>query len=294
MKTYFIRHSSELDVDQDTLDRMWNEQYAGIHYPHDSSGILREQDCSSTSPQDYAGRGKSSLEILLTIAREGGYVYTTYRDIPGAKLGIVLPGSEVQLFRGAWGNKNDFEGREALLKVLKLESVMNLSATECLPLSTVQPRKGTICQWRMIKNRVQAILEGASADGVINLSPELQEVMCMEFMRTQAAEESGLPILQTTLAPIGRTMPDVDIYGLSGNGQPVVAQVTYHSLEAAVAEGKLDKLDPYAKDGTKTIMFCMCDTPIEFGGHQIYPLDEVFRQFCCNSAEGKSWLSAVS
>ncbi|SHE75522.1 hypothetical protein SAMN02745148_01054 [Modicisalibacter ilicicola DSM 19980] len=294
MKTYFIRHSSELDIDRVTLETMWKNQFAGIHYPHDKAGNFGEGDSISTDPRDYKGRGKSSLDILWTIARDGGYVCTTYRGIPGAKLGIVRPGSEVQLLRGTWGSKNGLKGREAVLKVLQLENVINLSAIASLPLTTVQPRQGTICQWRKVKKRVQAVLEGEPSKDVSNLTPDLQEVMCMEFMRTSAAAAAGLPKLQSTLAPIGRTMPDVDIYGISTTGQPIVAQVTYHTLDAATGAGKLSKLDAYAKDGASTILFCLCKEPTEAGGHLVFPLTKVFQEFCIDSVEGKAWLAAVS
>jgi hypothetical protein len=294
MKTYFIRHSSELDINQAMLDRMWEEQYAGIHYPHDRHGTFKEGDCTSLDPKDYDDRGRSSMNILQTIAQEGGYVYTTYRGIPGAKLGIVKPGSQVQLLRGEWGSKNGLQGREAILKVLKLDKVINLTAVASLPMSTVQPRQGTICEWRKVGKRVRNLIEGEVYADLDSLNPDLQEVMCMEFMRTSAAAELGLPVLQSTLAPIGRTMKDVDIYGLSTTGQRVIAQVTYHTLGTSAASGKLRKLDPYADNGTETIMFCQCDNPTKVDGHQVFPLDTVYRSYCMESAEGEMWLAATS
>ncbi|UYG06844.1 hypothetical protein [Halomonas sp. M4R1S46] len=294
MKTYFIRHSSELDIDQAMLKHMWDEQYAGIHYPHDRHGSLLEEDNASLDPEDYVSSGRSSLSILKNLGDEGGYVYSTYRGIPGAKLGVVRPGSQIQLLRGTWGKKHSLQGREAVLKVIRLDKVINLSATESLPLSTVQPRQGTICQWHKINKRVQALLEGESSGGVDSLTPDLQEVMCMEFLRTSAAAEAGLPVLQSTLAPIGRTMPDVDIFGLSPTGQPVVAQVTYHTLEQSKRNGKLGKLDAYDRDGAETILFCRCDAPSKVGDHLVFPLGEVYRSFCEGSSEGKAWLAAVS
>ncbi|MBB3231139.1 hypothetical protein [Halomonas stenophila] len=101
-------------------------------------------------------------------------------------------------------------------------------------------------------------------------------------------------MLQSTLAPIGRTMPDVDIFGLSTTGQPVVAQVTYHTLEATAKNGKLGRLNAYARDGAKTIMFCRCDAPTKVDDHLVFPLGTVYRSFCEGRPEGKAWLAAVS
>lgn len=294
MKTYFIRHSSELDVEQAMLDGMWEQQLVGIHYPQDRHGKLLGKDNASLDPVDYAKGVQGNIKRLNALTEEGGYVYSRYRGIPGAKLGVVHPGSQVQLLKGRWGKQNGLEGREAVIKAIRLDRVINLSATDSLPLSTVQPRQGTICQWHKINKRVKAILEGEASGGVGSLSPDLQEVMCMEFLRTSAAAEAGLPMLQSTLAPIGRTMPDVDIYGLSTTGWPVVAQVTYHTLERSISEGKLGKLDAYARDRAKTLMFCRCEHPTRIGDHLAYPLRDVYRAYCEETPEGKAWLAAVS
>lgn len=293
MNTYFIRHSPALDVDAQTITRMWNEDYAGIHYPHWGQE-LRAEDCTSLDPEDYSGTGRGSVERLTTIAREGGYLYVTYRGIPGAKLGYVEPGSHIELLRSKWGNRNGLSGREAVLKVLKLTKVINLTATQSLPLSTVQPRQGTICRWKKAGDRVLALVEGMSSTGLNTLSPDLQEVMCMEYLRQSSVATLGLPVLSSTLAPIGRTMKDVDIYGLAHDGKRVIAQVTYHHLHSGQAKSKLRSLDTYADDGAVTVMFCRCARATQADSHLVFPLEDVYQNFCIDSEQGRAWIVAVA
>ena len=284
--TYFIRHSSALDVDDATLDLLWNENWIAIHYPRDESGCF-EEDSRSMDPRDYAGSGKSALERLHDLAKNGGYVFATYRGKPGGKAGWVEPGSSVEFFYGTWGGMNDLQGRQAILKAVRLRRVRNLAAEEAISLTTVQPRQGTFCRWRKVRQRVASIVEGTSNAVLGSLTPDLQEVMCMEYMRTEKARERGLPVLRYTLMPVGRTMKDVDILGVSESGEVLSAQVTFEHLDRDGA--KLSKLDPYRSEGGKTIYFCQCEGIESVKGHLVFPLQWVFQDFCIEDIEGREW-----
>ncbi|MEJ2452237.1 MAG: hypothetical protein P8047_16515, partial [Gammaproteobacteria bacterium] len=144
-KTYFVRHSSDLDVDRDTLNKMWNEDYFGIHYPFDKTESSHQNDSSSLEPSMYEGSAKSSLERMHKIAEEGGYVFAAYRGRDGAKIGYVKPGSAVVLLSGQWNTRDGKPPRKALLKVIKFDRSRNLSAEQSISLKSVQPRQGTLC-----------------------------------------------------------------------------------------------------------------------------------------------------
>lgn len=285
--TYFIRHSSELDVDTETLDALWLGDRIAIHYPHDESGNFEQGDSRSLSPGDYAGRAKSALQRLLKLGRDGGYVFATYRGRPGGKIGYVPPGSSVELFSGKWGSKNNRKGREAVLKALRLHQIRNLAAEEAISLTAVQPRQGTFCQWHKVGQRVVALATGAPATGLGSLTPDLQEVMCMEYLRTADAGKRGLPTLRHTLMPVGRTMKDIDILGVAESGKVLSAQVTYKWLNPT--DWKLRKLDAYRMQRNDTIYFCRCDEMHEINGHIIFPLQQVFDDFCVSNQVGKEW-----
>lgn|SRR5690625_432208 len=285
--TYFIRHGSALDVDPYTLDRLWTEDWIAIHYPHDKSGDFSCGDSRSLTPSDYTGHARSALKRLHDLARDGGYIFATYRGKPGGKVGYVSPGSSVQLFRGSWGGKNRLQGREATLKALQLSQTRNLTAEEAIFLTAVQPRQGTFCRWRKVGQRVIALVTGAPASGLDSLTPDLQEVMCMEYLRTERARMRGLPVLRHTLMPVGRTMKDIDILGVSETGKIISAQVTFKTLK--VGDSKLRKLDPYLLQGNETIYFCRCEQTLRIEGHLVFPLKHVFDDFCLGSDAGEEW-----
>lgn len=284
-KTYFIRHSSALDVDAKTLQSIWDDDYVGIHYPRDTSGTFDKEDSSSLDPTSYAGTAKSSLERLCRLASAGGYVFAAYRGQPGAKIGYVKPDSAVELFSGRWGAKNNREGMEARLKVIKLDKAKNLSAEESISMKAVQPRQGTFCCWTKVGRRVEAMLNGISTVELGGLTPDLQEVMCMEFLRSERARAHGLPVLRHTLVPVGRTLKDLDIFGVSESGRTLAAQVTYHKL--GQADWKLRKLDHYSS--SDTVYFCRCDHPDSINGHIVFPIELVFKEFCESDEAGARW-----
>lgn len=292
MNTYFVRHSSDLDLDGVTLNQLWNDDYIAIHYPNDNYNNFPNGDSTSTNPEDYSGTARSSLKTLQELAKNGGYVFSVYKNNPGGKIGYVAPCSKVELLSGVWGNKNGCDGREAILKVIKLDDSKNLSAQNSISLKSVQPRQGTACRWWKVGSRVKSLYTGKTENVVGSLTPDLQEVMCMEFLRTKAAEKYSLPILKYTLSPVGRTLKDLDIFGITAQNNFISAQVTYHLIGAA--DWKLKKLNSYSKKNDFTIYFCKCKEPSIIDGHIIFPLDLVFEEFCINDKLGKEWFKRVT
>lgn len=229
------------------------------------------------------------MGILERLASEGGYVFAVYRGIRGAKIGFVKPEAGITLYRGRWRTRPE---REAVLKVVKMERSITLSASESLSLSTVQPRMGTICQWHKAGTRVASMLEVVFEQVLGSLTPDLQEVMCLEYLREPAASDHGLPRLKYTLAPVGRTMRDVDIFGMTADDRIIAAQVTYLTLKRA--RHKLKKLDAYADSKAHTVLFCNCDVPQQVGKHHVFPLSLVFEEFCLQNEHGRRWFKRIA
>lgn len=296
MNTYFVRHSSKLDLDGTTLNQLWNDDYIALHYPCDNRNDFSSGDAKSTNPEDYSGKysGKASscLKTFKELAKNGGYVFSVYKNNPGGKIGYVAPDSKIELLSGVWGQKNGCDGREAILKVIKLNGAKNLSAQGSISLKSVQPRQGTACRWWKVGSRVESLYTGKTENVVGSLTPDLQEVMCMEFLRTETAGKYSLPILKYTLSPVGRTLKDLDIFGITDNNNYISAQVTYHSIGAA--DWKLKKLNSYSKKNDFTIYFCKCKEREIIDGHIIFPLDLVFEEFCTKDKLGKEWFKRVT
>jgi len=107
----------------------------------------------------------------------------------------------------------------------------------------------------------------------------------MEYLRTEKARKHGLPVLRHTLMPVGRTMKDIDILGVADSGKIISAQVTYKDFKAG--DSKLKKLDAY-RDAV-TIYFCRCEKAQQIDGHLVFPLEQVFEDFCDDDKEGQKW-----
>ncbi len=163
MKTYFIRHTAKLEIDADTAEKIWNENYVAIHYPKDAHNDISISDSTSIDPDDYNGKDRSSMRAINDLCRVGGYVFSVYSNKPGGKIGVVNPGSKIELLKGNWRGSSKYAGRDAILKAVKLDQVRILSASECISLTSVQPRQGTIVQWHKVGERVKFLLEGAMA-----------------------------------------------------------------------------------------------------------------------------------
>ena len=170
MNTYFIRHTAKLEIDADTAERIWNENYIAIHYPKDAHNDISIGDSTSIDPDDYNGKDRSSMRTINDLCKNGGYIFSVYRDKVGGKIGFVNPGSKIELLKGVWRDNSKYAGRDAILKAVKLDRVRNLSASECISLTSVQPRQGTIVQWHKVGERVKFLLEGAMEPTVGSLT----------------------------------------------------------------------------------------------------------------------------
>ena len=151
LKTFFIRHTKKLDIDQETRDRLWRERLVAVHYPHDSTGP-GDADSESLDPEDYTdSNSKSAIWYINDLAKSGGYVCAEYFGHDIVLVGKVPSGSQVQLFRGRWGSIWGLDGREAVLKAVKLLHVKEVQPATCAPIMAARPRQGTIMYWPMAK-----------------------------------------------------------------------------------------------------------------------------------------------
>ena len=85
MKTYFIRHTEKLDINEKTFGRLLNDNLIGIHFPY----LVSENekfDTTSLNPNDYEKTSwKKAINSFVTLAKEGGYVCAEYRTLQGAE-----------------------------------------------------------------------------------------------------------------------------------------------------------------------------------------------------------------
>ena len=64
------------------------------------------------------------------------------------------------------------------------------------------------------------------------------------------------PRLRFLLMPVGRTLKDVDIYGLDFDGNAIFAQVTFFEKDSPQSQEKIQRLKEYKGSGSKLLYFC--------------------------------------
>jgi hypothetical protein len=286
VETFFIRHTEKLDIDQETRDRLWRERLVAVHYPHDSK-VPGKADSESLDPEDYTGKAKTAIRYINELAKSGGYVCAEYFGHDCVLVGKVSPGSHVQLLRGKWGSLYGLDGREAVLKTVKLSQVIEVQPSTCAPIMVARPQGGTIMHWHKAKRAIERLVEGINEQITLDdLSPHHHEVICSEYLRQEQLPK-GTPHLSKLLLPIGRTMKDLDLLGLSSDGKRICAQVTYKSIEEI--GHKLNSLKAYVGSNTHLLMFCSATEVANRDGVQIIPLEWVF-DWVIASEWGGRWL----
>lgn len=113
-----------------------------------------------------------------------------------------------------------------------------------------------LSRWWKCRNGLAALVEGGKGTREWgDLSTEQQEAACAECLRLHGKE--GLPRPKRLLLPVGRTLEDVDIYGIDETGKPVYAQVTFLDTErdAGASRSKISSPKKYGEDST-LVYFC--------------------------------------
>lgn len=251
MNSWFIRHAKGLGVEDKDVQGLWDEDRIAVHFP----GIGAE-DSVSTDPNDYRlEKHIKGIRAIVDLAKEGGYVWADYRTCEEAKVGWVQPSSTIEIKDGTWRQESKYPGRKAKLKTLRITKVQIIPVGAWMSLRVARPRKGTISLWAKAYAKLDSIMNGTVLPRTWdNLSSAVQEIVCSEYLRSP---QNGLPKLRRLLVPVGRTMKDVDIYGLAEDGKKLFAQVTFHEKPATYRKKK-KRLELYRDGDAHLIMFCQC------------------------------------
>jgi hypothetical protein len=298
METYFIRHNNSLD--EKTRERLLKESRIFIHYPWDKTTRKhRRFDSKKTKPEDYEDRGpKTAIGKLNELAENGGYVCAHMVGRDKWMVGFVAPKSKIELFKGKWKTEAlEWEGLKnhngiAIAKTLRLSKPRFVKPADYALLQTVQPRQGTIMRWHKAKDLVKAlVLRRRLKPSFDLLADEHQELLCAEFLRSSLAPKFNLPQLECLLCGVGRTMKDLDIYGLATDRKKIFSQVTHDTLRQVA--WKIAALKKYKTDNkSHLILFCDCEMQDKQNKVIIFPIREVYRSFTATPV-GKHWLNSV-
>lgn len=297
MHTFYARLTSKPNIDGELRRRIWDERRVAIHYPFTADEMKGVDwsdpetwpvaDTRSLDPTDYDRSGKRAVKALLRLRHEGGYVCAEYAGRSECLVGYVAPETPIEFIKGRW---RDVE-RDALLKSLPLKRVRVIPRHQQPVLLAGRPQQGTICRWKKAGSLVEDLVERHDPQAhVQNLSPSLQETLCAEYLRTDAAVKEGLPRLESLVLPVGRTLRGVDFVGVAADGRRIIAQVTNYSFAASQRKAKV--LAEYAGEGVVPLLFCDLDEPRREGAIEVYPLGHAFERFA-ETERGQRWLDGM-
>ncbi|MEI6846784.1 MAG: hypothetical protein WCK32_01910 [Chlorobiaceae bacterium] len=264
---YFIRHTKVIEISENGFKELYDEQMIGIHYSSHYNIDRKEL----LDPEAYKEKtAKQALRCLIELGKNGGYVWSDYSPISKSVIGKIEPNTEVQLIDfevdPEKNNTNCRDGK-VTMKCLRLSDKRNIEEDEFLALKARRPQQGTFVHWEKSYGKIRKIFnEDFSISSLSDLTPDQQEILVYEYL---SHAESNKCHIQHLLMPIGRTMKDIDIYGVNKSGQKVFVQVTYSEKDKTKIEalrkykGK-DNLLVYAGDVKNQeedgIIFLNCET----------------------------------
>ena len=291
MTTYFARHTKRIDIDQETRDLLWREQWVAIHYNRYKDGHeWYTKESVSWDPAEYPENGKKPLRALMQLAEEGGYVCATYGDHDTCLVGYVAPHSAREIIEGRRGSMHGVEGRCTLLKGVRLQRVKEVVPRHHTGIFVGAPQQTTLTRWVAVKSRIEDLVEVRVCRPSLDTLTEAElETLCAEFLRIRRAQELGLPRLSMLLLPVGRTMKDIDIYGLADDGKPIYSQVTY-GLSKSSQRGKTNVLRKYVADDNHVVFFGSYDMIHVEDGVLCCPITTVYEHFS-QTLEGQTWIN---
>jgi len=267
MKTYFIRHSKTWDICPEYTLKLFKNKRIAIAF----------EDVKTINPKDYENpKSRSAISRFAGLAKEGGYVCSTYLDEPGCLVGKVEPDTAIN-YENA--NRPSEPNRPAVLKVLQLSANTRLVDPDVSNKILVAQPQGTICEWKAVEDRVQQLFEKGRIEvrTFADLLYYEVEVMCAEFLRTEMAKQDGLPFMQYLTARVGGSKAVVDFSGVSAENRDILAQVTYYKNSSKQLKEKIKTLKELrATKNIHLLMFCQCKEPYNDGEVVVYPVERVF------------------
>lgn len=219
---FFIRHTSVLEISQSDAMDMFKQNIVGIHYGSDY--IERPEEL--LDPNFYDERSAiRSMRYLTDLAKTGGYIWSDYSSISKSLIGRVKPNSKVFLKEFTpTKNHQYFSQNKLFMKCIELNDAQEVEINEHLAMRARRPRQGTFVKWRKSRGNIEKIIQGnLNIESWGDLSPDQQEILVYEYLRKFREDEYHIEHL---LMPIGRTLKDVDIYGVNHFERQVFVQVT--------------------------------------------------------------------
>ncbi len=224
--TYYIRHwpqhrefhPSRLDIQGD----LYEKGQIAIHY----------EDIPSPDYEKYVTKpGRACIRRFANLAKNGAYVCAFYPAINKMLAGTVEPNTKMEV----WDHSQDF----LCVKSLQLSAIRKVPDGLALRWNAIAPQ-GTLYQWKAIGDKISRYVRKEKLQPSWSwLTVPEQETVCAEYLRSSEVPEK----MRVThlLLPVGRTLRDVDIFGITSEGEELFVQVTF-SDDTDVLATKIDAL----------------------------------------------------
>jgi len=216
LPVYFIRHKWNEHYDGNkVVDILEAEKRIAIHFNEEEKENLEDFSKESLSDPNFT----STFKIFKKISTDGAIVVANYKKTR-CFIGEVKPSSKIEFFPESYGVRKGY-------KTLKLTNTFPVDYSDFPLLPIILPPYRTISRLKGNKEKfVRYIycIEDLPFE-LKFLRPAIQEIMCTEWLRSEYCPEDFK--LQYLLLGVGRTMEDIDIYGITIKGQELVAQVTF-------------------------------------------------------------------
>ena len=286
LKSYFIRHN--MDITEEATKELCRDNLISIHFTDYPFANTQEY----LDPENYNTKtlpmlngseiraAKRAIGIFRDLNKKGGYIWAEYSD--QIKVGKVIVNSFRKIEKQRKKPSKVYTEEKSLLKTLKIEYKKTIEPEDAMSLKVCRPPFTTITEWKAVRNRLEYLIKGMPQPKEWgSLFDSEQESVCGEFLRENQKNSANLPVLKHLLLPIGRTMKDVDIYGITQENKKMFAQVTYKNEKNSTE--KKDKLEDY--EGEK-VLFCKSSSEQiihKKEGMWIVPLDIVEKWLLSNS-----------
>jgi hypothetical protein len=252
---YYLRHTFE--GRDDLVRELYQRHLGAVDYEGGKS--------LSTSPEDYHNpTAKRVIKQLGDIAKRN------LRCLFACDYRVA---SSKELVVGLFDCSYGFRGVTLCgvdVKTVQLSSPKILHYRDWPLFAACHPQRGTFCEWQsMGKSLLHWYFEGRIPREVGSLTPGQLELLCYEWLCKKGE-------IQHLLAPIGRSLKDVDIAAATNSGKRLFAQVTFdRSID--VIKDKAKRLSDFCNPKDTAILFC--DSPSKkIDGVEIISIHEVFEQ----------------
>jgi hypothetical protein len=268
---------------QQTREILWRENRFAVMY--DNAGSVDPVVLQRARVAETAGRadwyreaGYQSpvaiqvLERMVEACATHALIYADFRGRDGDTVMIGRAFGPIEILE----IREDGAGEVSRYKTVRLETpVMKMPDPV---LVAMRPQQSTFTAWPSAAARVCAAFYGSALPlDVSSMTPAQVEALCFEFLRTQHPELK-------LLLPLGRTLPDIDIFGWLPRAGRVAAQVTHRTTSAATIKDKAQRLAAVTGVGTR-ILFAGEDKierakdelAISAPDVELVPIEQVFR-----------------